>query len=55
MENPTELERDQARELFWALAVLWKDPPGVGQEFVESYLEARGLKEDVAAFLVKLS
>jgi uncharacterized protein (TIGR02646 family) len=52
--NPTELDKNEAKELFWALAVLWKDPPARTPQFVESFLETRGLKDHVQAFVAKL-
>jgi uncharacterized protein (TIGR02646 family) len=52
--NPTKLDENEAKELFWALAVLWKDPPAGTPQFVENFLDSRGLKDDVKAFLVTL-
>ncbi len=52
--NPTKLDENEAKELFWALAVLWKDPPAETPQFVESFLDSRGLKDGVTAYLAKL-
>jgi uncharacterized protein (TIGR02646 family) len=52
--NPTQLDENEAKELFWALAVLWKDPPAATPQFVEDFLESRGLKEGVESYLERL-
>jgi uncharacterized protein (TIGR02646 family) len=52
--NPTKLDENEAKELFWALAVLWKDPPAATPQFVEDFLDGLGLKEGVESYLARL-
>ena len=40
--------------IFWALAVLWKDPAAATPQFVGDFLDNRGLKEGVESYLAKL-
>ena len=58
------LERDlddetcerQVRELWWALAVLWKAPPPGGDSIlIEQWLQSRGWKSSVEPLLLELS
>jgi len=46
----SELDENEAKELLWALAVLWRDPPAATPDFVSELLERRGLRDSVAPY-----
>jgi len=52
--DSSDLDEKEAKELIWGLAVLWKSPPVGNTDFVEQYLERRGLKEIVAEYAALL-
>jgi uncharacterized protein (TIGR02646 family) len=52
--NATELDKKEAKELIWALAVLWKDPPVGSPDSVQQFLERNGLKTLVQDYLKEL-
>lgn len=48
------LDEKEARELAWALAAIWKDPPVGSSADVAQFLVERGLHDFVEEFLAKL-
>lgn len=50
-----ELDVREAKELAWALAAIWKDPPSGTSAEVGQFLIERGLAEFVTAYLEKLN
>jgi len=52
--NASELDEKEAKELLWALAVLWKDPPVGTPDSIQDFLERRGLRCHVANFFALL-
>lgn len=57
LNDPTHTDTDEAeaKELLWAFAVLWKDPPAADSKFVQDFLAKRGLKDAVAEYVAKLT
>jgi len=53
-ENRSKLDEREAQELIWALAVLLKSPPVATPQFVQQYLQRRGLIEKVEEFAARL-
>jgi len=47
----SELDKNEAKELLWALAVLWKDPPAGRPDSVAEFLDRRSLKGIVAEYV----
>lgn len=47
----SDVDEKEAKELLWALAVLWKDPPAGTAEFIAEILDRRGLKDLVSEYL----
>ena len=46
----TDIDKAEAEELLWALAALWRDPPGCSEGLVEQMLSEWGLKEVVQEY-----
>jgi hypothetical protein len=44
----------EAKELFWALAFLWKDPPAGTPELVRAFLDRKGLTDWVQPYFAAL-
>jgi len=47
----TELDENEAKELLWAFALIWKDPPVGLPDIIQKFLERNGLKECVEEYL----
>lgn len=54
LAGPSKIDENEAKELFWALAALWKDPPAGTSDDVKKFLESCGLREDVEQYFVRL-
>jgi uncharacterized protein (TIGR02646 family) len=57
LENPataTDVDEREAKELLWALAAIWKDPPTGDAEMIAAMLERWGLKELVTGYYEQL-
>lgn len=55
IDDPGDACRRHAEELFWALAVLWKDPPTGTPAAVERWLEKTGWRDVVEPMLRQLT